>query len=92
MRRAGPILIIVIGVLALLVDFAKFPMPSLGGQSAGTTTYLETKLGLDLQGGLRIEYQVLPAQGKTPTRDDLNVLRQVIINRIDKSGVAEPRS
>jgi preprotein translocase subunit SecD len=91
MRRAGPILIIVIGVLALLVDFAKFPMPSLGGQSAGTTTYLETKLGLDLQGGLRIEYQVLPAQGKTPSRDDLNVLRQVIINRIDKSGVAEPQ-
>ena len=91
MRRAGPILIIVIGVLALLVDFAKFPMPSLGGQDAGTTHYLETKLGLDLQGGLRIEYQVLPAEGKTPTRDDLNVLRQIIINRVDKSGVAEPQ-
>jgi preprotein translocase subunit SecD len=91
MRRAGPILILVIGVLALLVDFVRFPMPSVGGQSAGTTNYLETKLGLDLSGGLRIEYQVLPAQGKTPTHQDLNVLRQVIINRIDKSGVAEPQ-
>ncbi len=91
MRRAGPILIIVIGVLALLVDFVRFPMPSLGSQSSGTTNYLETKLGLDLQGGLRIEYQVLPAEGKTPTRDDLNVLRQIIINRVDKSGVAEPQ-
>ena len=66
-------------------------MPSVGGQDAGTTHYLETKLGLDLQGGLRIEYQVLPAEGKTPTRDDLNVLRQIIINRVDKSGVAEPQ-
>ncbi len=91
MRRAGPILILVIGMLALLVDFVRFPMPSVGGQGAGTTNYLETKLGLDLQGGLRIEYQVLPAEGKTPSRDDLNVLRQIIINRVDKSGVAEPQ-
>ncbi len=91
MRRAGPILIIVIGVLALLVDFVRVPMPSTGGQDAGTTHYLETKLGLDLQGGLRIEYRVLPAEGKTPTRDDLAVLRQIIINRVDKSGVAEPQ-
>ena len=71
MRRAGPILIIVIGLLAILVDFVRVPLPSLGGQDAGTTRYLETKLGLDLQGGLRIEYQVSPAEGKTPTRDDL---------------------
>ncbi len=92
MRRAGPILIIVIGLLAILVDFVKVPMPSVGGaEDPGTTHYLETKLGLDLQGGLRIEYRVLPAEGKTPTRDDLNVLRQIIINRVDKSGVAEPQ-
>ena len=91
MRRAGPILIIVIGVLAILVDFVRVPLPSLGGQDAGTTRYLETKLGLDLQGGLRIEYQVLPAEGKAPSRDDLAVMRQIIINRVDKSGVAEPQ-
>ena len=91
MRRAGPFLILIIGVLALLVDFARIPMPSLGTQATGTTSYLETKLGLDLRGGLRVEYQVLPAQGKTPTRDDLNIMRQIIINRVDKSGVAEPQ-
>ncbi len=91
MRRAGPFLILIIGVLALLVDFARVPMPSLGTQASGTTNYLETKLGLDLRGGLRVEYQVLPAEGKVPTRDDLNIMRTIIINRIDKSGVAEPQ-
>ncbi len=85
MRRAGPILIIVIGLLAILVDFARIPIPS----SDGTTGYLETKLGLDLRGGLRVEYQVLPAEGKTPSRDDLNVMRSIIVNRVDKSGVTE---
>jgi preprotein translocase subunit SecD len=85
MRRAGPILIIVIGLLALLVDFVRIPIPS----TDGTSHYLETKLGLDLRGGLRVEYQVLPAEGKTPSRDDLNVMRSIIVNRVDKSGVTE---
>jgi protein-export membrane protein SecD len=87
MRRAGPILIVVIGLLALVA--AIFPVPFPGGSGAEART-LETKLGLDLQGGLRIEYQVLPAEGKTPSRDDLNVMRSIIVNRVDKSGVAEP--
>jgi preprotein translocase subunit SecD len=52
---------------------------------------LETKLGLDLTGGLRIEYLVKSVESRSPTRDDLNVMRQIILNRVDKSGVAEPQ-
>jgi preprotein translocase subunit SecD len=89
MRRAGPILIVVIGLLALVAAFAPVTIPALG--SNGVARTLETKLGLDLRGGLRIEYQVLPAEGKIPSRDDLNVLRQIVVNRIDASGVAEPQ-
>ena len=88
MRRFGPILIVVIGLLAFVAAFFPVPLPSLGSSTGRT---LETKLGLDLQGGLRIEYRVDPAQGKTPTRDDLNVMRTIIVNRIDKSGVSEPQ-
>ena len=87
MRRAGPFLIIAIAILAIIVNFVAIPVPASGGE----TRRLETKLGLDLRGGLRIEYQVLPAEGKTPTRDDLNIMREIIINRIDRSGVAEPQ-
>src|SRR4051794_11546693 len=89
MRRAGPILIIVIGLLALVVSLFALPLPP--DSQTGESRTLETKLGLDLRGGLRIEYQVLPAEGKTPTRDDLGVMQQIIRNRIDKSGVAEPQ-
>ena len=89
MRRAGPLLILVFGLFALIVDFVPVTMPSTS--AASSPTKLETKLGLDLRGGLRVEYQVLPAEGKIPSRDDLNVMRQIIINRIDKSGVSEPQ-
>jgi len=84
MRRAGPILIFVIGVLALIVNFAPISTTSASGDVRPVT-----KLGLDLRGGIRLEYQVLPANGKAPTRDDLNVMRQIIVNRVNGSGVTE---
>lgn len=45
------------------------------------------KLGLDLQGGLRI---VLEPTTPTFTRQDLDVARTVIENRVNALGVAEP--
>jgi preprotein translocase subunit SecD len=87
MRRAAPFFILIVFVLATILSFVAVPMPAAGGE----TRKLETKLGLDLRGGIRLEYQVLPAEGKSPTRDDLNVMREIIVNRIDKSGVSEPQ-
>ena len=64
MRRAGPILILLIGVLALAIDF--FPGLRLPDSSTadGTWRPVETKLGLDLSGGLRVEYQARPGRGQ----------------------------
>ena len=91
-RRAGPILILIIGLAALLIDFVpglRVPAP---GSSAGERA-IETKLGLDLQGGLRFEYRVVPTevdgQLRTPTPDDLADIRTIIANRVDRTGVAE---
>ena len=45
------------------------------------------KLGLDLQGGLRV---VLQAEQGTPDPEDLSAARNVIENRINEFGVSEP--
>lgn len=45
------------------------------------------KLGLDLQGGLRV---VLQSEADDPLREDLNAARNIIENRINEFGVAEP--
>ena len=84
MRRLGPILIVVIGLIALIVAFA--PLPKFGSPDPEARQF-ETKLGLDLQGGLRLEYRVLPAEGKTPTKGDLETLKKIITDRVDESGV-----
>jgi preprotein translocase subunit SecD len=88
MRKTGPILIAVIGILALLVDF--YPglrLPSLGGEGMRR---VETKLGLDLEGGLRVEYQALPAEGKNPDPAALGVIRDIVERRVNGIGVSEP--
>jgi SecD/SecF fusion protein len=45
------------------------------------------KLGLDLQGGLRV---VLQAEEDNPTIEDMETARNVIENRVNAFGVAEP--
>jgi SecD/SecF fusion protein len=45
------------------------------------------KLGLDLQGGLRV---VLQAEEDNPTIEDMETARNVIENRVNQFGVAEP--
>jgi preprotein translocase subunit SecD len=90
MRRAGPILIILIGVLAILIDF----LPNLRVPDTtapdGSWRLIETKLGLDLEGGLRVEYQALPKDGQNPTAESMGVMRDIIENRVNQTGVSEP--
>jgi protein-export membrane protein SecD len=90
MRRAGPIIIIVIGVLALLIDF--FPNLRLPDTTSpdGTWRLVETKLGLDLEGGLRVEYQALPKDGQSPTAESMGVIKDIIERRVNQTGVSEP--
>jgi preprotein translocase subunit SecD len=90
MRRAGPALIVLIGVLALIIDF--FPglrLPDIGGGEGGSRV-VETKLGLDLEGGLRVEYQALPKDGVSPTAEAMGVLKDIVERRVNTTGVSEP--
>jgi preprotein translocase subunit SecD len=89
MRRAGPILIILIGVLALFIDF--FPgikVPDSTSPSGSRT--VETKLGLDLSGGLRVEYQAQTVEGKSPSPADMAIIKEIVERRVNQTGVSEP--
>jgi protein-export membrane protein SecD len=88
-RRAGPLLIAIVGVLALALDFwPNLYLPALSPDQEARK--VETKLGLDLQGGLKVEYRLVPAGGKTPSLQDLEVEKQIIERRVNATGVSEP--
>jgi preprotein translocase subunit SecD len=85
----GPILIVVIGLLALIVDFyPRLRLPAAGAE--GGNRLVETKLGLDLEGGQRVEYQALPVGDKSPDAGALAVIRDIVERRVNGSGVSEP--
>ncbi|OLB74852.1 MAG: protein-export membrane protein SecD [Actinobacteria bacterium 13_2_20CM_2_71_6] len=48
------------------------------------------KLGLDLQGGAQLLLSAVTPDGKTPSSESMNLARQIIANRVNASGVAEP--
>ena len=90
MRRAGPLLIIAIGLLALFIDF--FPNAAVpgGDPDSGGWRELETKLGLDLEGGLRVEYLAQEVDGQRPDAAAMGLLRNIIEDRVNATGVSEP--
>jgi preprotein translocase subunit SecD len=92
MRRTGPILIAVIGILALVIDFVpRLRLPDLSpGTAGGSARIVETKLGLDLRGGVYVEYQVQEKDGRSATPTDLGVIRTIVERRVNATGVAEP--
>ena len=89
MRWTGPLLIAVVGLFALVLDF--WPNLSVPGFTADEASRLiETKLGLDLQGGLKVEYRVLPSGDQAPDAAALEVARGIMERRVNETGVAEP--
>ncbi len=89
MRRATPFIILIAGVFALAMNFWPGLTLPFGGPDGGSRV-VETKLGLDLQGGLRVEYQALAVNDKAPTAADMGVIRSIIDRRVNSTGVAEP--
>src|SRR3990170_7096270 len=85
MRRFLPLVILVVGLAAVAIDFAPLDRPF-----SDPAIKIDTRLGLDLQGGLRGEYRAVPADGVPVTANGLANLRTIIENRINQYGVAEP--
>ncbi len=89
MRRITPALILVVIAAALIIDFwPSLKLPGLGAD--GASRLVETKLGLDLVGGLQVEYQALPAGGKSPDSGSMATIKQIVENRVNSQGVTEP--
>jgi preprotein translocase subunit SecD len=85
MRRLIPFIIVAVGLAALAVDLLPITRPGTDPPQP-----VETRLGLDLQGGLRGEYQAFSEDGRTPTTGDMATIRSIIERRVNATGVTEP--
>jgi preprotein translocase subunit SecD len=85
MQRVVPFVVLALFIVALVV--AIVPVPRAWSEDGGE---IETKLGLDLVGGLRGEYQVVATDDQEVTSEILEQTRTIIENRVNETGVAEP--
>ena len=91
MRRAAPLFVVVFGLLAVFLDLVAVRVPIIGAQPGSVDTRrLEWKLGLDLQGGFRVEYQAKQVGDRVPDGDAMSTIRDIIERRVNATGVSEP--
>lgn len=88
MRTRPWIAFVLILIGTLLATWIALPGRNLNLFDVKTKT--ETKLGLDLKGGLNAVLQARPAPGQTVDGDVLNGLRDTIERRVNGLGVSEP--
>jgi len=89
MRRITPVIILAVLAVALVVNFwPNLTLPGLGAE--GEPRVVETKLGLDLVGGLQVEYQAIPVGDKSPDAAAMDTIKTIVENRINTTGVVEP--
>jgi preprotein translocase subunit SecD len=89
-----PILILVVVAMAMYIDFlpgAQFVV--LSNPNAGFTQKLETKLGLDLQGGYSATYTaqctILNGANSCPDSTAMSEIRNIVENRVNANGLGE---
>ncbi|MGL6280666.1 MAG: protein translocase subunit SecD, partial [Gaiella sp.] len=80
-RRAATI--VVAAVVAVLVGVALLAIP-------GSPLEQRPTLGLDLQGGLEVTLQAVPPPDRELTQSDLDRSVEIMRDRVDRLGVAEP--
>jgi len=84
-----------LAVIAVIFGFAVYVSlpgtPGLPGEIAGRDlSDLRFRQGLDLQGGLHVRFQASPPPDQQLQDGDMDAVKQIIENRVNALGVAEP--
>ena len=91
-RNRGIFLIfaaIAIALAALSVQEIRLSLLGVTVSRGNSDTILGLTLGLDLQGGTHLVYDVVPEGGGDPTPDDMEAVRKTINRRVNEFGVSE---
>ena len=90
MKRFRGLVLVAILVVISVVVLAISEISVLGFTRGGDSP-LGLTLGLDLEGGTHLVYNVVPVDGRDPTHDDMEAVRSIIEKRVNEFGVSEAR-
>jgi len=88
LSRFRGLILVAILVITSVVVLAISEVSVLGFNRGGDSA-LGLTLGLDLEGGTHLVYSVVPEDGREPTREDMEGVRNIIDRRVNEFGVSE---
>ncbi len=82
--------LVVIAVVVIAIPRINFNIYNFEFDRGNDDAFLGLSLGLDLQGGTHLVYDIIPPEGETPTAEDVEAIRTIIERRVNAFGVSEP--
>ncbi len=82
--------LVVIAAVVISIPRINFDVFNFEFDRGNDDSFLGLNLGLDLQGGTHLVYDIVPPEGDSPTAEDVEAIRTIIERRVNAFGVSEP--
>ena len=82
--------LVIIAAVVISIPRINFSVVNFEFDRGNEDSFLGLSLGLDLQGGTHLIYDIIPAEGEIPTAEDVEAIRTIIERRVNAFGVSEP--
>ena len=82
--------LVIIAAIIISIPRINFNILNFEVDRGNDGTFLGLTLGLDLQGGTHLIYDVVTEDGQTPSAEDVESIRAIIERRVNAFGVSEP--
>ncbi len=82
--------LVIIAAVVISIPRINFTLVNFEFDRGNDDSFLGLSLGLDLQGGTHLIYDIIPAEGEVPTAEDVEAIRTIIERRVNAFGVSEP--
>ena len=82
--------LVIIAAVVISIPRINFTLVNFEFDRGNDDSFLGLSLGLDLQGGTHLIYDIIPAEGEVPTTEDVEAIRTIIERRVNAFGVSEP--
>ncbi len=82
--------LVVVAAIVIVTPRINFNVFNFEFDRGNDDAFLGLSLGLDLQGGTHLVYDIVDPEGGTPSAEDVETIRTIIESRVNAFGVSEP--
>ena len=82
--------LVIVAAIVIAIPRINFTVVNFEFDRGNDDAFLGLNLGLDLQGGTHLVYDIVTDDGETPSAEDVDAIRTIIERRVNAFGVSEP--